>query len=309
MGQWKFLLGSAVLLAGPIWALAQDPGSGKKNERAKVAPSVQAWVKTLAGKIADRHDLIRQSARLAIISLGRDALPTLRAVADGKDDAAAYAAKQLIQRIEHCGRPGPGGRGFGRGRRPGLERAGFAFRRHPRGGRGSFAGHRAFGRGGWSGAGSWFNRGVDLGRRWGRAFGGAADWAGSRNGAGAAARRRGGPAEGIRSGPPPGPRGAGGLVRFGVFAGGPGRMGPVGGPVIRNVLNALESLNLTSRQKDELKTVPDKMRTALLKEMKGILTQDQYTKFEAALKKTPLPPLHLTAPASGSPGRRSSKDQ
>ena len=65
-----WLLGTALLLGPMPWATAQDAGGTKTGEATKVAPSVEAWVKTLATKIADRHDLVRQSARLAILAVG-----------------------------------------------------------------------------------------------------------------------------------------------------------------------------------------------------------------------------------------------
>ena len=63
----------------------------------------------------------------------------------------------------------------------------------------------------------------------------------------------------------------------------------------------LQGMDLSDKQKDELKKVPDKLRADLLKEMKSILNDEQYRKLEAALKKAPLPPLRLAAPPRRAP--------
>ena len=65
------------------------------------------------------------------------------------------------------------------------------------------------------------------------------------------------------------------------------------------IVGALRGLDLSDKQKDELKQLPEKMRTNLLKEMKGILTDEQYKKVEEAVKKTPVPPLRITPGGRG----------
>ncbi|MCI0705222.1 MAG: hypothetical protein L0241_29530 [Planctomycetia bacterium] len=86
--------------------------------------SVDAWVKTLVDKMNDPHDVIRDSARAALIAVGPPALPTLRRLAGGTDEAKAVAARKLIAAIERGGQPGqpgrPGGGAGGIGGGPGF---------------------------------------------------------------------------------------------------------------------------------------------------------------------------------------------
>jgi Spy/CpxP family protein refolding chaperone len=91
------------------------------KEEAKASPELEAWIKTLTEKMTDRQDSIRDSARAALVSIGRPALPELQKLADGKDAATAEAAKQVIARIERGGRNtgGPGGFPGGPGGFPG----------------------------------------------------------------------------------------------------------------------------------------------------------------------------------------------
>jgi len=65
-----------------------------------------------------------------------------------------------------------------------------------------------------------------------------------------------------------------------------------------SVAGALRGLDLSDKQKEQLKKLPDKLRADLLKEMKGMLNDEQYKKFEAAMKRSSLPPLRLTAPGA-----------
>ncbi len=85
----------------------------KKGPKADVV--VEAWLRVLIEKITDPHDTVRDSARGAVISVGRPAIPTLQRLADGDDPAKAVAARKLIHAIEDG--PGPQGRasfgGFG----------------------------------------------------------------------------------------------------------------------------------------------------------------------------------------------------
>jgi hypothetical protein len=65
---------------------------------------------------------------------------------------------------------------------------------------------------------------------------------------------------------------------------------------MRGVTQSLRGLDLTDKQKDELKKLPEKLRADLLKDIKGILSKDQYKKFEEALKKPTPPPARRRAP-------------
>ncbi len=115
---WHMLRNAAALGAALLFLVAvaaQPPrgrDDGKKAEPAKEDPAVEAWVKTLAEKLTDKNEAVRNSARAAIVSIGEASLPVLKKMADGKDEAAASAAKSLIARIEGRNRFGFGGRGF-----------------------------------------------------------------------------------------------------------------------------------------------------------------------------------------------------
>ncbi|HMF20042.1 MAG TPA: hypothetical protein VKE98_22740 [Gemmataceae bacterium] len=89
--KWAVVLLSACGLAGAVVV-------GQPEEKAN--STVTAWVQVLAKNIADRHDTVRESARAALVSVGKPALPTLKQIAAGKDDAAADAARRLIARIQ-----------------------------------------------------------------------------------------------------------------------------------------------------------------------------------------------------------------
>jgi hypothetical protein len=97
-----------------------QPNPGGRGERGD--PAVDAWVGVLIGKITDPHDTIRDSARGALVGVGRPALPALQRLADGDDGAKAVAAKKVIAMIEHTSGRGPmagppmGGRGGDGGR-------------------------------------------------------------------------------------------------------------------------------------------------------------------------------------------------
>jgi hypothetical protein len=103
-----------------------EPRGGDRRGERRPDNQVDAWVKTLAAKITDPHDEIRDSARAGIVAVGEAALPTLKGLADGDDAAKATAAKKLIRAIEGprptrtvAGRPPmggfPGGMGGGFG--------------------------------------------------------------------------------------------------------------------------------------------------------------------------------------------------
>jgi hypothetical protein len=103
-------LAIAVSLAATTYAQEPTPAkppAPKASEPAKADPAVDAWLKTLGGKIADQNEVVRASAHQGIISVGRPALPFLKTLADGGDQAIAAEAKKVMERIER-GR-GPGG--------------------------------------------------------------------------------------------------------------------------------------------------------------------------------------------------------
>jgi hypothetical protein len=133
LGALAGVAGAVLLLAS--FGTAQQPKDGPKppppgkDQPSKPDPAVEAWVKTLAEKMTDRHDIIRESARQALIAVGRPAVPTLRKLAEGDDGATAEAARKVIARIEHGPDPrafaGPGGPGGGPGGFPGGPGGGF----------------------------------------------------------------------------------------------------------------------------------------------------------------------------------------
>lgn len=93
----------------------RDRGPDNRGER-KADATLESWVKTLAEKITDPHDSIRDSARAGLIAVGQAALPLLRKLADSDDAAKSVAAKKLVAAIE---RPQQGGPAFaGRGPMP-----------------------------------------------------------------------------------------------------------------------------------------------------------------------------------------------
>ena len=89
--KWAVLLLPACGMAGAVVL-------GQPQEKAD--STLTAWVQVLAKNIADRHDTVRESARAALVSVGKPALPTLKQIAAGKDEAAADAARRLIARIQ-----------------------------------------------------------------------------------------------------------------------------------------------------------------------------------------------------------------
>jgi hypothetical protein len=112
-----------------LCVLAQDgapAGAMKKAESAPAAkpepldPHAEAWIKMLAGKIADAQPLVRDSAIAGLEAVGKAALPTLNAMASGQDKALAEAAKKVADRINR-GPQMAGARGFGRGTGEGVE--------------------------------------------------------------------------------------------------------------------------------------------------------------------------------------------
>ncbi len=114
---WMSLLAIGMCLLVVDLAAAQPPGrdTGPKAsppDKGPADPTVEAWVQVLVQRMTDRHDLVRDSAREALVAIGKPALPALHKLARGEDAAAAYAAKKLIARIENSGpfgreHPGP----------------------------------------------------------------------------------------------------------------------------------------------------------------------------------------------------------
>jgi Spy/CpxP family protein refolding chaperone len=74
---------------------------GAEGGERKPDAQVEAWMKTLAEKITDPHDEIRDSARAGLVAVGKPALATLRQLANGDDGAKVTAATKLIDAIEN----------------------------------------------------------------------------------------------------------------------------------------------------------------------------------------------------------------
>ncbi len=303
---WKLLpaLGLCASL-GLSSAHAQPPmgrpgGAPMGEHRADPKPDAQvdAWVKTLTDKMNDPHDSIRDSSRAGIISVGRAALPSLKKLAEGDDGAKATAARRLIDAIEHRPMPGMGGGmpGMGGGM-PGMS-----------GGMPPFGGRGGFG-GGSGGAGP-------------RGEGRRPDAAPDRPtpGAGAAPDRRPDANAPKREGTPDRRPDAAPENRPG--AGGPGAPGRVS-PIAES-LKGLKLNDKQQKQVDELrenfeKTMQEtmvqvregkieqadvrekmqKLRGTMLKEMKDVLTAEQFEKFDEAMKKN-----RPAGGPGGAPGER-----
>ncbi|HUR53280.1 MAG TPA: hypothetical protein VMZ71_04075 [Gemmataceae bacterium] len=157
----------------------QPAPRGERGERSD--PAVDGWVGVLIEKITDPHDTIRDSARGALVGVGRPAVPALERLANGNDGAKAVAAKKIIAMIEHTSGRGPmAGPPMDRGRGDG-ERGG-------RGGEGDRGrggeGDRGPGRPGFPGAGGPPGFGPGGGRGPGGPMGPGATPPGGRPGAG-----------------------------------------------------------------------------------------------------------------------------
>jgi hypothetical protein len=100
-----------VLAAAAAAAAAPDKEDRKKDDNPpKADPALDDWIQTLVDRIVDRNDAIRESAREALVAVGKPALPALKKLAAG-DDRTAVAARIVIARIETDDRPplfGPG---------------------------------------------------------------------------------------------------------------------------------------------------------------------------------------------------------
>ncbi len=266
-----------------------DRGGPMGERRADPKPDAQvdAWVKTLTDKMCDPHDSIRDSSRAGIISVGRAALPSLKKLADGDDGAKATAARRLIDAIEHRPMPGMGG-GM-----PGMPPGGMP----PFGGRGGF--------GGSDGGSSDGPRGV--GRRPDAAPAGGGSPRGEGRRPNAAPDR---PAPAATPAPerrPDAPAAAA------------GRVSPIAESLKDLKLNDKQQKQVTELRENFEKTMQEtmaqvregkieqadvrekmqKMRGTMLKEMKDVLTAEQFEKFEEALKKN-----RPTGGPGGAPGER-----
>src|SRR5262245_18480838 len=87
----RVLLAAALVLSAVTWAVGQPPREREGPRGPRIDPAVEVWIKTLAEKITDRHDTIRDSAREGLVAVGRAALPTLRKLAEGDDGVTAEA--------------------------------------------------------------------------------------------------------------------------------------------------------------------------------------------------------------------------
>src|SRR6188768_2431673 len=112
----KRTLIAACALVASFTVLAQDgapAGLAKKAESApakveQLDPAAQAWVETLAKRIVDSNQVIRDSSIAALEKVVKPAIPTLNALVSGSDKALAEAAKKLVDRINRGPQGGPG---------------------------------------------------------------------------------------------------------------------------------------------------------------------------------------------------------
>src|SRR5260370_30547903 len=122
--RWRTKWISAIAaLAAALLVLSDagaQPPTGKKDAKeptkapptrptapAKPDPAVEAWVEILGDKMTDRHDTVRDSVRVALVAIGKPALPALQRLAESDDGATATAAEKVIARIEHRDRRPP----------------------------------------------------------------------------------------------------------------------------------------------------------------------------------------------------------
>lgn len=82
------------------------PERGERREAPKPDAAVESWVKMLSERIADPHDVVRESSRAGLIAVGPAALPVLEQIAKGDDNARATAARRVMEAIERSPRPG-----------------------------------------------------------------------------------------------------------------------------------------------------------------------------------------------------------
>lgn len=77
------------------------PSNGFMNPMMPSRPDkeLEAWIKILADKMTDRNDNIRNSARRALVSVGPDAMFSLKEMTESKDVATAVAARNVMMEI------------------------------------------------------------------------------------------------------------------------------------------------------------------------------------------------------------------
>jgi hypothetical protein len=140
----------------------EEPRRDQPRGEPRGGSHVEQWTRMLAEHMIDPHDSVRDSARAGLVAMGEKALPMLRNLANGPDDARATAAKKVIEAIERGNRrPGSGspdrvrtsggfGGPMGRGGQPFAAGGSAPFGRGPMSGGigGGPMGPMGFGRGG-----------------------------------------------------------------------------------------------------------------------------------------------------------------
>jgi Spy/CpxP family protein refolding chaperone len=104
LGTLVLVMGTPLVLGGAVQDAeeSQQPKKGRLAE--KTDQGAQAWVQELAKHFSDKNPTVRHSARAGLLAAGKAALPALRKIAEGDDDAADIA-QMMIASIER-GRPG-----------------------------------------------------------------------------------------------------------------------------------------------------------------------------------------------------------
>jgi hypothetical protein len=102
-------LALAVLVPCATRSTAQDgeektpPSKFKKAKEVKTEAAVEAWIAELVRHFSDKNRTIRASARAGLVGAGPAAVPALRKIAAGDDDASDIA-RILIAHIQRRGR-------------------------------------------------------------------------------------------------------------------------------------------------------------------------------------------------------------
>ena len=90
------------------------PETKEKPQEEKAAPAldsaVEAWIQVLVKRLGNQNTKINSSATRALVTLGKDAVPTLKKIADSGDSAQAKAAKEALAQIERGNRRRGGNR-------------------------------------------------------------------------------------------------------------------------------------------------------------------------------------------------------
>ncbi len=95
-----------ILGAAPLAFAGEKPGKKPGGERVKKlvdpepTPKMKARIAKLIKDLGSEKPEVRDAARKALVSVGRQALPALRAAAKSKDAEVADAATKLISKIE-----------------------------------------------------------------------------------------------------------------------------------------------------------------------------------------------------------------